>query len=118
VYGVSRAAVRDIARGKNWKHSWIAISWAIIGRYARIRNVNRFRQFVVVPLIVISGVGFLLLPFSIPTLGIFGDIVFNDLYWEDTYLVYLLLFWLLTAIVIGLLMPFVCSDMLDDFPPH
>ncbi len=38
--------------------------------------------------------------------------------WEDTAIAYIPMCYFLNAIVIGLLMPFVYSEMLDDFPPH
>jgi len=99
-------------------YSWMAISWAIIARYARIKNVKRLARFILVLFLVISGVGFLLLPVSIPTVGIFGDVVNNEPVWEDTAIAYIPMCYFLNAIVIGLLMPFVYSEMLDDFPPH
>jgi len=63
-------------------YSWMAISWAIIARYARIKNVKRLARFILVLFLVISGVGFLLLPVSIPTVGIFGEIVSDKLWVE------------------------------------
>jgi hypothetical protein len=99
-------------------YSWVGLSWAIVGNNVHRRSIRNFSRFVMVVFFVISAVGILLLLFSIPVNIILVRTILEPYYLEiGDYVLYLFVgSWLFNLVVIGILVPLINPDMLDDFP--